>query len=81
MKPCNTHTNKMIALLFALFGAHAAVTAYDHQQLMETKHAEASHYSQTCERLDNHATAIRALHNHRQGQDWKPNDEGIFGEL
>lgn len=56
-----------------LIGALATTQFFDHKQVMDTKHAEASHYSEVSQRidendarLDRHAQAIKKIYCERQ---------------
>ena len=66
-----------------LIGILGCFTAFDHNQLMQVKHTESAHYSETSDRLDRHAQAITTLHNAKASpQPYKASDDSaIFGNL
>ena len=69
----------MMTILLLFIGAHATVTAYDHQELMKVKHTESAHYAETTDRLDRHADAIKHLYKPKQDGYQAPKDSWMEG--
>ena len=62
-----------------LIGILGCFTAFDHQQVMQTKHLEAMHYSETSDRLDRHADALKHLYKPKQDGYQAPKDTWMEG--